>query len=262
MSGGFKAPVQPVSAIPAAIAAQAAVIRELSKPTAAQIYKSLEQIQQLVEDLITEVDSIVTTLTYDRPTIDSKDAAVLAVANGKVPLGSSPTFPDVFVTNAPNAATNNITGSRTTAWYQNSNGWLGNTASTERLKTNIRPTDIDPLAVLSVEPVYYQWIESVQERERRAALPEDDPEYEADMHVHTEVGMIAERLHAAGLWQFVEYERNSDESLILNDQGDAVPYGIHYINWGIALQVVARYLHERMTNLEARVDQLERGVAS
>lgn len=246
MSGGYTKPQPPV--IPNAVIKQGKRIRELSKPntTVTNTATNLAALQ-------TQLNSFIATGTYSQTQIDSKDTAVAA---SRVAVGSSPTFPDVFVTNAP-LVSNNITAARVAAWLQNSNGWLGNTASTERLKMNITEADIDPLMVLSIEPVYYQWIAQVEERERCAALPKDDPEYVPDMHVATEVGFIAERLHEAGLWEFVVYERNDDDSLVLDKNDNPIPAGIHYINWGIALQVVVRYQQKMIIDLVSRVDALE-----
>ena len=147
----------------------------------------------------------------------------------------------------------NIAGSRTTAWIENATGRLGNTLSSARFKMNIRESSVDPLKVLSIMPKYYQYISEVRKR--------DDPTYQfyvgPQYHVSLEIGMIAEDLHAAGLWEFVLYSYEKDGTLSLDPMGNPIPNSIHYINWAIALQVVARYQQKRIDNLESRLLILE-----
>jgi hypothetical protein len=71
-----------------------------------------------------------------------------------------------------------------------------------------------------------------------------------------DAGMIAERLHEAGLWPFVVYRRDAWGRLVRDECGDVVPDGIHYINWGIALQHVARWERDQRVALEQRVDAI------
>ena len=147
----------------------------------------------------------------------------------------------------------NIPGGRTTAWVETATGRIGNTLSSERFKMNIRESEIDPLKVLRVIPKYYQYISEVRKR--------DDPSYQfyvgPQYHVALEVGMIAEELHAQGLWEFVIYDYDENGKLTIDPMGNPIPNSIHYINWAIALQVVARYQQKRIDNLESRLLALE-----
>lgn len=147
----------------------------------------------------------------------------------------------------------NIPGTRLTLWVEVATGRIGNTSSSERFKMNIRESDIDPIKVLQIVPKYYQYISEVRKR--------DDPTYQfyvgPDYHVALEIGMIAEDLHAAGLWQFVVYDHDEDGKLSLDPMGEPIPNSIHYINWAIALQVVARYQQDRINSLESRLVILE-----
>ena len=147
----------------------------------------------------------------------------------------------------------NIPGTRLTAWVEVATGRIGNTSSSERFKMNIRESEIDPLKVLTIVPKYYQYISEVRKR--------DDPSYEfyvgPEYHVALEIGMIAEDLHAAGLWEFVVYNHEEDGTLSLDPMGNLIPNSIHYINWAIALQVVSRYQEKRIDNLESRLLALE-----
>lgn len=150
----------------------------------------------------------------------------------------------IFAANAGNI-NGNITTSRTTVWARDSDGYLGNTLSSIRFKTDVVDTDIDPLAVLSIAVKHYSYIAEVRKR--------DDPTYEGYIgpkyHVALEVGMIAEDLHAAGLWQFVTYEHETVvqddvqvEQLRLDVNGQPIPESIHYILWGMAVQVATQHV--------------------
>lgn len=154
----------------------------------------------------------------------------------------------------------NITAARVSLWGRTGDGYIATATSSERNKGNIVTADIDPEAVLSIEPVYFNWKSDLAERQRRAALDAEDPEYDPDLHIHTEVGFIAERMHEAGLWEFVVYRRNPDDSLVLDDDGEPIPDAIHYVNWGIALQAVARKQAQQIIALEARLTALENRV--
>ena len=147
----------------------------------------------------------------------------------------------------------NIPGTRLTAWVEVATGRIGNTSSSERFKMNIRESAIDPLKVLKIVPKYYQYISEVRKR--------DDPKYEfyvgPDYHVSLEIGMIAEELHAEGLWEFVVYDHDENGQLTIDPMGNPVPNSIHYVNWAIALQVVARYQQNRIDNLESRLAIIE-----
>jgi hypothetical protein len=137
--------------------------------------------------------------------------------------------------------------SRRAAWLGNDGRiLLGHTASSERFKTNFQDSGIDPLKVLEIDVVLYQNKELV-------AKAKKDP----SVRVPTDVGMVAERLHEAGLWQFVMYERDENDELVLNKKGDAIPYGIHYELWALAVHEAARFVWSRVQDLEARVARLE-----
>lgn len=244
MAGGYQTPAMGQFA---ELVAQLAEVRRrvgvLEAPTGSQTADTLATLKMLVDDLVATVNSLAASgVTWAGPVSTGGNVDAANVTGGNVFAQSVNT---------------NITATRVAVWGRTSDGFIGTATSSEKRKANITPLDIDPNAVLSIEPVYYQWIEQLQERERRANLPLVDPEYAADMHVSTEVGMIAERLHEAGLWQFVVYARNADDTLMLDEHGEAVPDGIHYVNWGVALQVVARHLATEMTAMRSDIAELK-----
>lgn len=229
----------------------------LEAPTGSQTAETLVTLKALVDDLVDTVNSLAASgVTWAGPVSTAGAVSAATVSAATVTGSGSVTGGSVFA----QSVNTNITASRVAVWGRTSDGFLGTATSSEKRKANIRPLDVDPEAVLSIEPVYYQWIESLQERERRASLPKDDPEYCEDLHVATEVGMIAERLHEAGLWQFVVYARNADDSLMLDERGEAIPDGIHYVNWGVALQVVARHQAVQIAQLRADLDEVRAAV--
>jgi len=143
---------------------------------------------------------------------------------------------------ATTAPSTNITGTRVAAWLQSSDGLLGTASSSERFKTNIRAAKLDPAAVLKLQVVYYQYIAELEQREQ-------DPTY----RVATEVGVIAERLHEAGLWQFVIYEREADGSVKVDDAGNPVCFGVRYELLALALIPVAQAQQKEIVSLRADI---------
>lgn len=181
-------------------------------------------------------------------------------ATGNVTAGNNLSGPNIFATSvfAANAGliAGNITTARTQTWARNSDGYIGNTLSSIRFKTNVEDSGIDPLAVLSIGVKHYRYIEEVRKR--------DDPTYEfyvgPEYHVALEVGAIAEDLHAAGLWEFVVYEHEyltgeggeAVETLKLDAEGHPVPQSIHY--GLLALAVLVATQHVWMEHLKVRAD--------
>jgi len=136
---------------------------------------------------------------------------------------------------------------RRAAWLGNDGRiLLGHTASSERFKTNFQDTGIDPLKVLEIDVVLYQ-------NKQRLAMAEKDE----SIHVGLDIGMIAERLHEAGLWQFVIYERDENDELVLDKNGDAIPYGIHYELWAMAVHQAAQFIWAEQQKLSDRLSVLE-----
>lgn len=172
-------------------------------------------------------------------------------AGGDVAASASLRGTDLYATSAPG---NNITGTRVAAWLETATGRLGTASSSERFKTNLRPADIDPAVVLAMEPVLFEYVHELQERDRRAALPSPHAQWTPDYQVHTEVGMVAERLHEAGLHHFVVYERDAYGNAMCDDSGHPIPRSIFYEMWSVAQQVVVRDLDRRLRALEERTD--------
>ena len=250
--------------------------------TLAQLQSTIQALGVNLSNLNTRFTAALTTMTFDAgqvisgvfniariPTIPAANVSgtwtnSVSTTGTVGATGNIASSSDLIASNNVSAGNNvfaptagliggNIPGTRLTAWIEVATGRIGNTSSSERFKMNIRESAIDPLKVLTIMPKYYQYISEVRKR--------DDPTYEfyvgPNYHVALEIGMIAEDLHAAGLWEFVAYHHDKDGKLSLDPMGNPIPDSIHYANWAIALQVVARYQQKRIDNLESRLLALE-----
>jgi hypothetical protein len=132
-----------------------------------------------------------------------------------------------------------ITGTRVAGWTQN-DGHLGTASSSARYKTNIVPAGIDPLAVLGIGIMHYNYKAEVARRDDPTSPAYVGPDYK----VHLEVGAMAEDLHTAGLWEFVVYKRDLDGRLLLDIAGAPIAEGIHYEMFSLAVLAAAQHLNE------------------
>lgn len=157
---------------------------------------------------------------------------------------------DLYTANGPGF---NITGGRVTAWLETATGRVGMATSSERYKTAIEDATTDPEAILGISVKYYQAIAEVAKRDDPNSESYIGPQY----HVSVNIGMIAEDLHAAGLWEFVVYQRDENDNLVLDENGNPIPDGIHYEIFALAVLVATQYVNTRLTALEERVTTLE-----
>lgn len=177
---------------------------------------------------------------------------ILPAANisGAINTGASIQGLDLYTTNGPGF---NITGTRVASWLETATGRIGMATSSARYKTAIVDATTDPKAILGISVKYYQYIAEVAKR--------DDPESEGyvgpDYHVATNIGAIAEDFDAAGLWEFVVYQRDADGNLVLDDNSKPIPDGLHYEILSVGVLIAAQSLDTRLTALEAKVAQLE-----
>ena len=103
-----------------------------------------------------------------------------------------------------------------------SSGLYGTTASTERKKHNIKPYAIDKDALLQLEPVTFNYIESIDE--------EQNPEY----------GFIAEDADRLGLYELTGYDK------------DGMPDYFAYEKLPIFLLQIIKDQEKRITQLEGK----------
>jgi uncharacterized protein YdcH (DUF465 family) len=213
-------------------------IDRISTFDATQMNRAVETLTQLVNDLPGEIDAALA-IVVNTGNVN---------ATGNVSAGGSVSGDNLSTVNGP---TTFHTGPRVAAWLLNAGGLVG-TASSRRFKTNIRGAAIDPAAVLGVEVKHYQYLAEIDKRDNQ-----ENPLHDPEHHVATEVGMIAEELHDAGLWQFVFYERDADGALVLDGEGEPTPFGVHYELLAMALLPVAQQQERRLSDLAARVSAMD-----
>jgi hypothetical protein len=144
-----------------------------------------------------------------------------------------------------------VSGTRTATWTQN-DGTMGTSPSSIRFKTNVQPvawTDSRVQSILSASAKYYQYKAEVARRDDPTSPAYVGPDY----HVHTELGYIAEDLHAAGLWEVVIYERDEDGSPKLDATGAVIPFGVHYELLGIYALEAAAWLWVKLQAQQADI---------
>lgn len=124
---------------------------------------------------------------------------------------------------------NDITTTRR-VMYISSAGVFGYASSSRTKKQDIVAANLDPAAILSIEPKHFRYIKAVEDLGSKAPV---------------EIGMIAEDLHDAGLTDFVDYGASGDIE------------GIHYSNYVVALQVVVRDQAAKIASLTQRLERLE-----
>lgn len=126
-----------------------------------------------------------------------------------------------------------ITGTRRSVWMSAPDGSgridIGYTSSSRFKKQNIRPAELTPEQLRGIPVVLYRY--------RKAVSAEKAGKID---HAPTEIGTIAEDLHALDLWQFVIYE-------------DGKPVGVHYDLLSLAALSLAQHLADRLDDLEARL---------
>lgn len=124
----------------------------------------------------------------------------------------------------------NVSGAGFRSAAFGADGRLGVTTSSRRFKRILANVEADPLAILEITPVLYQYLWAYD------VLGDD---------AFVEAGLIAEDLVEAGLDWLVFYD----------DEGK--PYGIHYERVALAVLIATKYVWARHVELDARVSKLE-----
>lgn len=116
------------------------------------------------------------------------------------------------------------------AVWVNSDGTLGQTASSKTVKQDIEPTDLNVDAILDAEVVNFRYIDAVE------ALAEKAP---------IEIGVIAEQLLEIGLEKFVYFNE------------DGSPAGVHYERLAVAIIPQLQKQAAQIADIELRLSALE-----
>lgn len=134
------------------------------------------------------------------------------------------------------AYNNDITSTRRAAWLQ-ADGTLGHASSSRYKKQDMRPAELTLEQLRGIPVILYRYRKAVA-AERAGTID----------HAPTEIGTIAEDLHALGLWQFVMYEGHGDE---------AKPVGVHYEILSLAALSLGQQLADELDTIKERLDRLE-----
>lgn len=195
-------------------------LRELEKPSGSQLTQAIQKVLDIGENIDQTVAASINRNSYDRATIDAKCNAwnwgVLS--------------PDRGGTHTTNAYNNLFSvGPYRAAWVL-SDGTMGTSQSSRKVKQDFMMPDITLEQMRSVDWTLYRFIDDVNLNGDSAII---------------HLGMIAEELDDNGLGMFVEY----------ND--DYEPCGINYPMLGVWAVHEAHLAHDRIDELEARLKALE-----
>jgi len=215
-------------------------LAEVESPSGTQRYQTVAKLSALIDDIQQQLDDYIANEAYTKAQVDARianpPAGVAAAGNvssgGDVTAAGSLIGQNVYGVQSPGF---NITGTRVAAWLETATGRLGTASSSRRYKQDEASAAIDPVAVLSIEPKRFRYIEQVEQAGDDAAI---------------EFGFIAEDLHDAGLFPWVVY-REID--------GELVPDGVNYSMLAVAQQIVLRAQETKIDALEARMTALDGG---
>lgn len=263
MGGAYRrAPGDSLQPIADDIKAIAARARRNELPSGTSLSNLVEQVKTAIVGISAQVAAAVAAL----PSISVAGNVTSTGGNFTAPAGAVIAgqylyAADVYATSAPGF---NITGGRVAGWWETATGRAGTAVSSRRFKDNIVPVDLEHARGILAVGIYY-WNYSAEIRKR------DDPDYEdyvgPHYHVGTNVGPIAEDLHAAGLWEYVIYERDTiyevqtneageevrvvvGQPLRLDDRGEPIPLGIHDSLMAYAVIPVVQDHDERLERIE------------
>ena len=195
-------------------------LRELEKPSGSQLTQAIQKVLDISANIDQTVAASINRNSYDRSTIDAKCNAwnwgVLSTDRGG--------------THTTNAYNNLFTVGPWRAVWALSDGTMGTSQSSRKVKQDFMKPDITLEQIRSVDWTLYRFIDDVNRNGDSAAI---------------HIGMIAEELDDNGLGQFVEY----------ND--DYEPVGINYPMLGVWAIHEAHLAHDRIDRLEERLKALE-----
>lgn len=195
-------------------------LRELEKPSGSQLTQAIQKVLDISANIDQTVAASINRNSYDRATVDQKCNAwnwgVLSTGRGG--------------TNTTNAYNNLFTVGSWRAVWALSDGTMGTSQSSRKVKQDFLKPDITLEQMRAVDWTLYRFIDDVNRNGDSATI---------------HVGMIAEELDDNGLGQFVEY----------ND--DYKPVGINYPMLGVWAIHEAHLAHDRIDRLEERLKALE-----
>jgi len=253
--------------------------REIERPSGTNLNSLVAQVQAALANINATVAAAIAANSYTKAVIDG---LIANPPSGSAVTGNISATGDVTATNVTGtnvfaqSLSTNITAGRVQLWGRTSDGYIATAVSSEKFKSNIRLADLDPDVVLEVGVNYFEYTVELRKR--------DDPTFEEYVgpwyHVSTNIGVIAERLHELGLWQFVVYERimvpgplipndlsqdegdeylpiTYSEQLHLDENGQPIPLAVHDSLFVYALLPVMQRMHRRQNAFATRLAALD-----
>lgn len=215
-----KNPAQATNKLVATLNEYGRRLRELEKPSGSQSAQAIQRVLDIGANIDDTVAASINRNSYDRATIDRKcdtwNWGVLSTDRGG--------------TNTTNAYDNLFTVGPWRAVWALSDGTMGTSQSSRKVKQDFLKPDITLEQMRSVDWTLYRFIDDVNRNGDSATI---------------HLGMVAEELDDNGLGQFVEY----------ND--DYEPVGINYPMLGVWAVHEAHLAHDRIDRLEERLKTLE-----
>lgn len=204
-------------------------LRKLEAPSGEALSNTVATLQALVTDIQAQLDAYMAG-KYTNAQIDAKDTAVRNDIQPAInaTLAGNVTVGGVFYN--PPAYNFDITYTRRTAWVGN-DGRLGYASSSADRKAAIEPADIDPAAILTLEPREFYYREEIRRR-TRLRINEG-----IDYRPPREVGLLAHEVEAVAPW------------LVYHDE-DGNAEGVEYAMLPVALLAVVRDQERRLRALE------------
>lgn len=226
MAGGYTTPTDgELSALIGKLRDVERRLSELERPTGTQLAQAVAQLTALVEELQTEIDNLlaVSVNTGDVNATGNIDAGGTVTAGGNITTPAT-VRGDAGVQSI--AVHGNILTTDFRAVYVSSTsglGEFGHVPSSARFKQDIAPATVTPEMWRILQLVTYRYKAAVESLGDNAA---------------TEVGLIAEDVHAAGLTWLVDYD------------DDGKPWSIRREALAFALIPAIQQIDERLTALE------------
>lgn len=215
-----KNPAQATNKLVATLNEYGRRLRELEKPSGSQLTQAIQKVLDISANIDNTVAASINRNSYDRATIDQKcntwNWGVLSTDRGG--------------TNTTNVYNNLFTVGSWRAVWALSDGTMGTSQSSRKVKQDFLKPDITLEQMRAVDWTLYRFIDDVNRNGDSATI---------------HVGMIAEELDDNGLGQFVEY----------ND--DYEPVGINYPMLGVWAIHEAHLAHDRIDRLEECLKTLE-----
>lgn len=212
-------------------------VEQLQMPTGTQIFEAKAKLEQALSEIGTYVDAY---LASGFTTGSMTASGSITVGGNANVTGTVTGTAGVSSVGAYNLNVVGLPGSGRVAAWIHSSGAFGQTVSSERFKTNIRPLPYTAEQFMSVMAVVFEYI-----AQRAIRDDPENPYYDPNYVVPIDGGVIAERLLEAGLDLYVQWA----------DDEQTIPQSVDYALFATHAALVIGHAHERqIQDINARLD--------